>query len=249
MALTPIRMLIIGGAIVIAVQSAGDEKPVARVGKRVITRREISCKYATYDLNTVAHEQNRELSNVCREWEQNRLDVLVTEALHAAAEQKLAIVVTDEEIARDLAAHGNDDAKCRRLSERYCSLARAAAHVHQGENVDVVYEREVLPLKIIPKDEFLQFLKLVGSTSAAERFIETHTAEYFKKQILADAERRIARDKLMRRLSSTETRGGASASTFWTDLIAEIGVEIFDAEYRLIALEDLTWQPDHASVP
>ncbi len=221
--------------------------PVAQVGKRTITMREISCELMSDDLDAIAANQHRDRDILCLEREQLRLDSLIAEELHDVAINKLAITVSKEDLADDSVFHHYGEAEFVRLAEQYGRLGRAALLVYSGEDLHTVYAREIHVSAIQSKEQFRHFVALMQSGDGAKRFIEYQTPEHFRDQITSDARRRVARDKLMRFLSEAAGKSDltyeAYSEKFWRDLAAQVGLEILDTRYRLMSLKGLSWQP------
>jgi hypothetical protein len=231
-------------------------EPVARVGKRTITRLEINCELTSDDLQAIAEKQSRGRDELCLEREQLRLDHLVTQELYDAAIRKLAIDVSAKELAADAAFHHYGESEFERLSEHYRLLAHAALRIYRGEDAHVVYLRDVRGGWAAPEeseDQFRRFVTLLRSAGGAQRFLERQTPDQVRESITDDARRRIARDKLMQVLSAQAERENLSLSaysdTFWGELSTQLGVEILDVRYKRVSLKGLSWQPKQKRAP
>jgi hypothetical protein len=224
-------------------ETAGDA-PVARVGERIIRYREIACDQNVPNLQEIAAKEQRDPIVLCREREQQRLQLLAVRELVDAAIRKRGIEPTADEMAKDAAFHHYDEAEFTRLSERYRGLARAALRVFRGEQFDAVYAQNVQPTGM-PQNEFRHFVDVLGNADAAERFIVRHTPEHFRTSILTDARRRLGRARLTQTLKDEATRRGVPfqsyAQTFWRELAAAVGLEVMDHRYQPISLEELSW--------
>jgi len=229
----------------------GQDRPVARVGERIITHREISCELHAPNFAEVAAKQQRDAAEVCLEREQQRLQLLAAGELFDSAIRKLGIEPSAEELAKDAASHRYDEKEYLRLSEHYRTLGRAALLVLRGEDIAAVHQRDVR--NALPEKEFRRFVGLFPNAAAAESFIDRHSPEHFRATIAADARQRIGKTKLMQILSAKATSLGVSfdahAETFWRELAAELGLEVLDQRYKPISLKELSWQPQTSSTP
>lgn len=221
-----------------------EDRPVARIGKRVITHREIDCATLTPDLEAIAARERRDPAVLCLEREQQRLQLMAVTNLVDTAIHKLGLQASPDEIARDATVQRNSERQFVRLSEFYRGLGRAALLVRRGEDVRVVYERDVSPTHAMPESEFQRFLRLIPDVDSAEHFIAQHSPEYFRDSMLEDARRRIGRAKVQQYLSNEAVRRGVPlelhVETFWRALADEIGLEILDPRYKPISFKGLS---------
>jgi hypothetical protein len=220
-------------------------RPVARVGQRTIVYREIRCTLTANGAYPPAPDTARDPAAICLDDEQKRLDLLLSGELHQAGAKKAGIEVTPDDLKRDSAFHGYGDAEYARLSQRYRALGQAVARVHRGEDAGAVYA-ELRSAASFTGEQFRDFVARLDSAEAAEQFVNRHSPEHFRTSILADARRRIARDKLMVFLDAEARRRAIPfdvyAKTFWREVIAEAGLEILDPRYRSVSVKGLSWQ-------
>ena len=253
MAVIALRLTMVALMLTFAQIDFAQDRPVARVGERVISFREISCELHAANFAEIAAKQQRDPAEVCLEREQQRLQLLVAGELFDTAIRKLGIEPSAAELAEDSAFHGYGEAEFTRLSERYRAMGRAALRIRNGEHFDAVYQGDVKKIAALPEKEFRRFVDLLPTADAAERFVERHSPEHFRATIAADARQRIGKTKLMQILSTeAEKRGvpfGAYAVAFWRELAAEIGLEVLDPRYKPISLEELSWQPQTSNTP
>ena len=217
--------------------SAG-EQPVARVGARVFTHRDIDCTTQKRAAETVS-------AAVCLEREQRRLHMLMARELLEAGIRKRGIDATEAELAADAKSFGYGEKEFARLSELYRGVGRAALLIRRGADPQSVYQRDLAAS--ISEREFRRIVDIIPDVAAAEAFIDRHSADYFRESALRDARRRIGKAKLIEALSSEAASRGVTfqshAETFWRELAAEIGVDILDSRYKTVPWKELLWQP------
>jgi len=225
----------------------GLEQPVARIGERTITRREIDCDLAFHDLRAGNATMNRDPKEICLEREQQRLDYLIADELFAAAAVKLRINVSSNDLAQDALANHYSEEEFKRLSERYCRLASATLLVYRGDPIADVYAHVIqTSVDGMTEKEFGNFVRMIGSAESAMRFIERHTPDHFRISITENARRRLARDKVIGLLRQESVKNGESysmfASKFWHGLADELCMQILEPRYTALSMEGLAWQ-------
>ena len=219
----------------------GDEA-VARIGDRILTRREIDCRLHQPDLNAIAAKQNRAADDLCLEREQEHLQRWVMGELVEVAVRVLGVAVSDAELAKDAEFHRYNETEFVRLSEFYRRIGRAVLLVRQGNDIQAAYGRELLSAHI-SRAAFERFVSLIRTTAAAEQFIERHSPAHFRESIRHDALRRVSKAGVEHALAAEAAKRGVStqiyAASFWRELAAESGVEILDPRYKLKFDEEL----------
>ena len=207
---------------------------VARVAANTFTREQISSRYSQISGRS-AHDS-----------EQARLNLLISEALYAAALERAGITVSDEEVERDPQFQNVTDDVVITITNRTRNWMIAALAVCDGASTESAYIAHLRE----PDDDrnkwleaFERFVLMVDTRAAVVKSLERITPDRVREGLADAVRKRLSRehvtDYILRTAKDSGTTTEHFAEQFWDRIYYETGAEVVDPEYRLMSWREL----------
>lgn len=215
---------------------------IARVGERTIRYREIRCDEVWIRQLLRARNDPRAPADACKDMEQARLDLLLTEELldHAPAVARFAL--SDAEVAAQESPIVHDEAALARYLEFSLVLPQAIARVRNGEDADVVYAEALAP-RGVARETFDSVSRIFDTKEKIDAYLAQDARERTLTTLRRTARRAAVAARLLADHRTQAETSGRSVNDirreFWTNVLGITKTAIVADGYRLPNLEEL----------
>ena len=221
------------------------DRPIARVGQRVIRWSEIACDPGVID-EAAAKARNTTVEEACHQLEESNLYRLVGLQLTATAAHKYKLELTVTERAEAVPAKYRDEKLIWQMTEANRIQARVALRVLRGERRERVFEEELSDRALAAKglgEVHLTERSIEGALrhfptiEDAEKNLLRFTGERTRRALQEHYELEVLDKKLgiligeraaLRGLSLEDAR-----NEFWREIAVEADVDIMSSDYQL----------------
>ncbi len=227
------------------------DRVVARIGSHVVRYGDVGCDPAMIS-DAEARQRGKTVAEICRAAELSEFHMVVRQQLLAAAARKYHIAPTEAERLEAVPAKFRDLKLVSSMTESNRLQARAALRVLRGEDRQKVFQEELSDAALSAKgisDVHFQAsalddaMRVFHDERDVQRRLDALSDERTLRELVeyfgGGALTRRVRQLIVDRATASNLSQETAQEHFWTEILADLPVEIVDPGYTMPSLRGL----------